>query len=91
MKTPEENKAEFDKQQILKFVEDREEIISFVRSLCQGREMSTDLVKSFILRLDRLIDLGRYLVIKDTYIEELKKETAAEENIYEGVDLNALD
>lgn len=95
MKTPEQNKEEFDKMQILMFAEEREEIITFVRQLCAANNLGDDYVDSFIARLDRLIDIGRYLVIKDSYMQDIKQmidgEKERKNNFFDGVDLNALD
>lgn len=91
MSTAEQNKEEFDKLQLAMFVEEREEIITFVRQLCAANDLDDDYVNSFIARLDRLIDIGRYLVIKDSYLKELTAESNKAESSYDGVDLNALD
>lgn len=91
MMSSEENKRRFDAEQQIRFVQDREELISFVRELCAASNLSSDFVNSFIVRLDRLVDLGRYLNVKDTYIDDLQNKRKAEEKIFDGVNLNALD
>ena len=91
MSTPEENKTVFDENQAVRFIQDREELIGFVRELCDASNLGGDFVNSFIVRLDRLIDLGKYLTIKDTYIDDLRNEQKRVSNIVDGVDLNALD
>ena len=87
MKSPEENKRKFDAEQQIRFVQDREELIDFVRDLCAASNLGKDFVDSFIVRLDRLVDLGRYLNVKDTFVEDLQNK----DNFFDGVDLNALD
>lgn len=91
MSVPEDNKRRFDDEQELRFIQDREDIISFVRELCQASNLGSDFVNSFIVRLDRLVDLGRYLKVKDTYINNIQNEQKRLSNIVDGVDLNALD
>ena len=59
----------------------------------EAQGLSAEILESFAIKLDRLIDLGRYLVIKEEYINELtrSKQKKKESVIVDGVDLNALD
>ena len=84
-------KEYFDIDMKIKADDTVEELIGFVRELCDASNLGSDFVNSFIVRLDRLIDLGKYLTIKDTYIDDLRNEQKRVSNIVDGVDLNALD
>ena len=53
MKSPEENKRKFDAEQQIRFVQDREELIDFVRDLCAASNLGKDFVDSFIVRLEK--------------------------------------
>lgn len=82
----------FEKQQIERFTQERDEILKIVASLMENTGLSSEFLENFAIRLDRLIDIGRSLVINEKYLSDLNKHSECKEPQYfDGVNLNALD
>lgn len=73
------------------FNEQKEYLISFVRSLCRNLEMDDFYVKDFEQKLNHLIDIGRFLVINEDSLLSLKKELEKKKKVEEGISLYELD
>lgn len=73
------------------FNEQKEYLISFVRSLCRNLEMDDFYVKDFEQKLNHLIDIGRFLVINEDSLLSLKKELEKKKKAEEGISLYELD
>lgn len=82
----------FEKQQVERFVQERDEILKIVASLMENNGLSPEFLENFAIRLDRLVDIGRSLVINEKYLSDLNKDSRGKEPQYvDGVNLNALD
>ena len=82
----------FEKQQVERFAQERDEILKIVSSLMENNGLSPEFLENFAIRLDRLVDIGRSLVINEKYLSDLNKDSRGKEpQFVDGVNLNALD